>query len=165
MTLKSVKHYLHVTFSFSKYSRLQDTEVSQIAARPALFWVRYAKLVPWRCLNESLKSIAGMLSQSLQLYPTLRNPMDCGPPGSSVHGILQARILEWLAIPSSRSLLNSRIKSVSFVSCPALASRLFTPGATWEAPSISQSLSNLQSCSLEHITFMNSLEHMSYTQI
>ena len=33
---------------------------------------------------------------------TLGNPMDCGSPGSSVHGILQARILEWVAMPSSR---------------------------------------------------------------
>ena len=32
----------------------------------------------------------------------LRDPMDCGPPGSSVHGILQARILEWVAVPSYR---------------------------------------------------------------
>ena len=32
----------------------------------------------------------------------LCNPMDCSPPGSSVHGILQARILEWVAMPSSR---------------------------------------------------------------
>ena len=37
-----------------------------------------------------------------QSYPTLCNPMDCSPPGSSVHGILQARILEWVAMPSSR---------------------------------------------------------------
>ena len=37
-----------------------------------------------------------------QLCPTLCDPMDCGPPGSSVYGILQARILEWVAmlIPS-----------------------------------------------------------------
>ena len=34
--------------------------------------------------------------------PTLCNPMDCSPLGSSVHGILQARILEWVAIPFSR---------------------------------------------------------------
>ena len=34
--------------------------------------------------------------------PTLCDPMDCSPPGSSVHGILQARILEWVAMPSSR---------------------------------------------------------------
>ena len=32
----------------------------------------------------------------------LSDPMDCSPPGSSVHGILQARILEWVAIPCSR---------------------------------------------------------------
>ena len=37
-----------------------------------------------------------------QLYPTFCNPMDCSPPGSSVHGILQARILEWVAIPFFR---------------------------------------------------------------
>ena len=35
---------------------------------------------------------------------TLCNPMDCSPPSSSVHGILQARILEWVAIPFSRDL-------------------------------------------------------------
>ena len=34
-----------------------------------------------------------------QWYPTLCNPVDCSLPGSSVHGILQARILEWVAIP------------------------------------------------------------------
>ena len=35
---------------------------------------------------------------------TLFDPMDCSPPGSSVHGILQARILEWVSMPSSRGL-------------------------------------------------------------
>ena len=38
----------------------------------------------------------------LQLCPTLCEPMDYSPPGSSVHGILQARILEWVAMPSPR---------------------------------------------------------------
>ena len=37
-----------------------------------------------------------------QSCPTLCNPLDCSPPSSSVHGILQARILEWVAIPFSR---------------------------------------------------------------
>ena len=37
-----------------------------------------------------------------QSYPTLCNPVDCSLPGSSVHGILQARILEWVAISFSR---------------------------------------------------------------
>ena len=38
--------------------------------------------------------------------PTLCDPMDCSPPGSSAHGILQARILEWVAISFSRDLPN-----------------------------------------------------------
>ena len=37
-----------------------------------------------------------------QLCPTLCDPMDCSPPGYFIHGILQARILEWVAIPFSR---------------------------------------------------------------
>ena len=37
-----------------------------------------------------------------QSYPTVCNLMGCSPPGSSVQGILQARILEWVAIPFSR---------------------------------------------------------------
>ena len=40
--------------------------------------------------------------KSLQSCLTLCDPLDCSPPGSSVHGILQARILEWVAMPSSR---------------------------------------------------------------
>ena len=58
-------------------------------------------------LNLNLKSVAyskssGACMLSLQLYPTLWDPMDCSPPGSSVQGILQARILERVAMPSSR---------------------------------------------------------------
>ena len=37
-----------------------------------------------------------------QLCPTLCDPMDYSPPGSSVHGILQERLLEWVVMPSSR---------------------------------------------------------------
>ena len=40
-------------------------------------------------------------SEVTQLCPTLRDPMDCSPPGSSVHGIFQARVLEWGAIAFS----------------------------------------------------------------
>ena len=41
---------------------------------------------------------------------TLCDPMDCGPLGSSVHGILHARILEWVAIPFSRGCFNRGIE-------------------------------------------------------
>ena len=45
---------------------------------------------------------ACVCAKSLQSCLTLFDPMDCSPPGSSAHGILQARILEWVAMPSSR---------------------------------------------------------------
>ena len=41
---------------------------------------------------------------------TLRDPVDCSPPGSSVHGILQAIILEWVAMPSSRGPSDRGVK-------------------------------------------------------
>ena len=61
--------------------------------------------------------------------PTLCNCMDCSPPGSSVHGILQARILEWVAMPSSRE--SSQVRDRTQVS--GIAGRFFTVGATGEA--------------------------------
>ena len=44
--------------------------------------------------------------------PTLSDPMDCSPPGSSVHGIFQARVLEWGAIAFSRESLATVCKSM-----------------------------------------------------
>ena len=62
--------------------------------------------------------------------PTLCDPMDCSPPGSSVHGIFQARVLEWVAISFSRG--SPQLKFASPMS-PALASRFFTIWAIGEA--------------------------------
>ena len=45
-----------------------------------------------------------------QSCPTLSDPMDCGPPGSSVHGIFQARVLEWGAIAFSDIYLEKERK-------------------------------------------------------
>ena len=61
-----------------------------------------------------------------QLCTTLCNPMNCSPPGSFVLGILQARILEWVAMLSSRG--SSRPRDWTRVSC--IADRFFTIWAT-----------------------------------
>ena len=58
--------------------------------------------------------------------------MDCSLPGSSVRGIFQARILEWVAISFSRDLPDPGIEPVS-LALPALAGRFFTTSAPWEA--------------------------------
>ena len=56
------------------------------------------KLRPTYCSSKFLK----LMHSVTQLCLTLCDPMDCSPPGSSVHGILQARLLDWVAMPSSR---------------------------------------------------------------
>ena len=52
-------------------------------------------------------------AKSLQSCPTLRDPMDCSPPGSSIHGIFQARVLEWGAIAFSTPLSTQPLLSSS----------------------------------------------------
>ena len=70
---------------------------------------------------------------SLQSCLTLCNPIDYSPPGFSVHGILQAGILEWIAMPSSKG--SSWPRDWTHESCISyIAGGFFTHWATWEAP-------------------------------
>ena len=68
----------------------------------------------------------------LQSCLTFCYPMDCSLPGSSVHWILQARILQWVAMPSFRDLPHPGIEPMSLMS-PSLAGGFFTTSAVWEA--------------------------------
>ena len=82
---------------------------------------------------------ACLCAQSLSQVRLFCVPGDCSPPGSSVHGILQASILEWVAISFSRG--SSQSKNRTQVSC--IVGRFFTNWATREAPRIGR----------EHIPF------------
>ena len=85
------------------------------------------------CLGHLAPIISScMQAQLLQSCLTLCSPMDCSPPGSSVHGILQVRILEWVVMPSSRG--SSWPRNPTWVSC--IAGRFFTHWATREVWSI-----------------------------
>ena len=78
-----------------------------------------------------------MCAQLLLMYtqscPTLHDPKDCSPPGSSVHGIFQARILLWVPFPTTGDLSDPGIEPTSLAP-PALPGMFFTISATWEAP-------------------------------
>ena len=78
-----------------------------------------------------------MHAKSLQLCPALCNPMDCNLPGSTVHGILQARLLEWVAVPSSRGSSQPGMEP-KFPMSLALAGGFFITSATWEVPGAQQ---------------------------
>ena len=90
-------------------------------------------------LPSASSSLACSVSQSC---PTLCNPKDCSLPGSSVHGILQARILEWVATPFSRGPFQPRDRTRVSHS----AGGFFSTRSLFNLPQFSsvQSLSDIQ---------------------
>ena len=64
-----------------------------------------------------------------QSCPTLCNPMVCSPPGSSVHGIFQARILEWVAIPYSRGIFPTQESNLGLLHCRRILFHLSHQGS------------------------------------
>ena len=82
------------------------------------------------CVCEHLSSTLLGCAKSLQSCLTLCDPMDCSPRGSAVHRILQARILEWIAISSSRGSSHG-IEPMSLTS-PAFAGGFLSTNAIWE---------------------------------
>ena len=84
--------------------------------------------IPEANTTSSIKYVhASVHPKSLWLSLTLCDPVDCNPPGSSVHEFLQAKILEWVTMPSSRGFLDPEIEPTS----PALADRFFTTSTNW----------------------------------
>ena len=85
---------------------------------------RWKKIRVWMAEPLGIQELRGWDEKMLvsQLCPTLWDPIDCSLPGSSVCGILQAKILEWAAIPFSRG--SSQPRDQSLVSC--IAGRFFT---------------------------------------
>ena len=93
---------------------------------------------PLKCLTAPLTltywmACSAVLCHAAQSCPTLWDPVDCSPPGFSVHGVLQARILEWVAMPPFRGSSEPRDQThVSFISC--VGRWVPTTNTTWEAP-------------------------------
>ena len=67
---------------------------------------------------------ARVRAKSLQQRPTLCSPLDCRPPGSSIHGLLQTRILEWVAVSFSRGPSGPGVEPASPCS-PDIAGAVF----------------------------------------
>ena len=101
-------------------------------------WCAY--ILVWRILAGNLESCSGLLWCSsshlcmLSLFSRVRlcDPVYCSSPGSSVHGILQARILEWVAISSSRDLPDPGVELESHVSC--IGGQVPIPQASYIGP-------------------------------
>ena len=106
--------------------------ITQEAQPGDLWWPRGVGWEEGGRFKEGIYVYLCMCDESPQLFLILCNSMNYYPPGSSVHGILQARILGWVAMPSSRE--SSRPRDWTHVSSGScLAGRFFTaepPGKT-----------------------------------
>ena len=79
-------------------------------------WGLSASRIPWVCVSHSVMSNSS-------------DSLDCSPPGSSVHGILQARILEWIAISFSRGIFLTQKLKPGFLHCRQILYRLSYKGS------------------------------------
>ena len=98
-------------------SRQKKKKIKHKQVRVLAAWCRWGSSAsPPRPPNPTADCDGGL---SAKTCPILCDPLDCSPPGSSVHGISQARILEWIAISFSGDVPNPGIE-------PVLAGRFFT---------------------------------------
>ena len=90
----------------------EDPGAEETPTLPSVWksWRRAAhKVIPKNCKDGAhVRLFAAAAAKSLQSCPTLYDPMDCSPPGSSVCGIFQARVLEWVATAFSESFLGCK---------------------------------------------------------
>ena len=145
---KSVSLHLNQSNGFSSYCllRLITQFIPQylLTLETQIFGFegcrRWNQNNPTRTLHHGAETFGFLLELStgkwkvevlvVQLCPTLCNPMDCSPPGSSIHGIFQERTMEWVAISFSRASSWSRIKLRSpALQADSLPSEL--PGKPW----------------------------------
>ena len=101
--LRALCSLIHI--AFHQLTRPQEATVHQASQGTSDLWSMF------------------MPAKSLQSCPTLCDPMDCSPPGSSVHGILQAGLLEWVAMPSSRG--SSWPRDQTRISCGSCTAGVF----------------------------------------
>ena len=120
-----IHHYLMSTHTLESHQTVQPLSSEEQLSDGNVF--PNTCLIPWCpspfCLRGwavwHMRVHAGML-QSLQSRLTFSDPVDCSPPASPVHGSLQARMLEWVAMTSSRGPSQPRDRTrVSSVSCTA----------------------------------------------
>ena len=83
---------LFLLLLLSRISRVQLCATPYTAAHQAPLSLGFSRQEDWSGLPFPSPMHESEVAQSC---PSLSNPMDCGPPGSSIHGIFQARVLEW----------------------------------------------------------------------
>ena len=107
---------------------IADRPVGSVSYRSSLFLLFFHKAL----VSSISFALCVCCAEPPQWCPILCNPVDCNPPSSSVHWILQARVLEWVAMPLPGDVPGPGNEPRSLMS-PALAGRFFNISTIWEA--------------------------------
>ena len=116
---------------FFKTPRSMSTIKNIVPPLGKIYLVVLASFLQWPYISFPLNWPVLVRAKSLQSCPTLCYPMGSSPPGCSVHGVLQARILEWVAMPSSRGF--SRPRDGTQLSSFVLVVRFFNTSTNGKA--------------------------------
>ena len=120
------------------FSALIGPSVSLLSHTGATLFFKHS-LYPFDlAVPSAMKEILKVKMLVTHSFPALCDPMDCSPPGSSVHGIFQARILKWVAISYFRG--SSRPRGRIHVSC--IAGGFFTAESSGKPIKLSSNLPN-----------------------
>ena len=117
----------------SRFSRVRLCVTPEMAAHQAPLSLRFSRQEHWSGLPFPSPQKECVSTKSLQSCQTLCDPRDCSPLGSSVYGILQTRILEWVPFPPRGDLPNPETEPTTLMS-PALTGGFFTSSATRGVP-------------------------------
>ena len=122
------KYSIVYIYTMEYYSAIKKNAFESVLMR----WMKLEPIIQGEVSQKENHQYSILMDESesevYQLCPKLCNPMDCSPPGSSIHGILQARVLEWGAITFSRGSAWPRDQT----QVPHIISRHFTIWATRE---------------------------------
>ena len=125
-----INYMIEIIVSLSELStnsslRLFERVIQALASektKPSIHSLHYLTKMIQGWSDIVLSTIPGCMKLVAQSYLNLCHPMDYSPPGFFVHRVLQARLLEWVAMPSSR--VSSWCRDQTWVSC--IAGRFFT---------------------------------------
>ena len=107
---------LHVLLLLSRFSRVWLCATPQMTAHQAPPSLGFSRQEHWSGLPFP-SPMHKSESEVVQSCPTISDPMDCSLPGSSVHGIFQARVLEWVAINTPKFALQYIVFSAVISMC------------------------------------------------
>ena len=117
----------------TKYNFFLNFKLRKVHMRTSWIWGI------WEDHRMPVQKICSMLLL-VESCPTLCDPTDCSPPGSSVHGISQARVIEWVAISFSRG--SSQPRDGTCISC--IDRRILYYWSTSEAPFVNYTMGKTQ---------------------